>query len=109
MLIEAGVNFTSFSKSTRFSVSTLSSDPTSSKATTRVAGMRPLRSANRASLRPRLKKVSGGSTRISVFRTSNLFHQPAPFPLEPRLDPFEAFEVHGNGLTFEMPVMNSMG
>jgi 3-hydroxyacyl-[acyl-carrier-protein] dehydratase len=61
-----------------------------------MAGTCSFRSASLASLRPRLKNVSAGSTRISVFRTIRLFHETGSFLLEARLDSLETFEVYGD-------------
>src|ERR1017187_220674 len=108
-VIDPGVSFTCLSSVTRFSVKTLSRDSASSKAITLLAGMRSPRSASRAVLRPRSKKASGLSTRISVFRTLRSFHQCRPFTIETRFDSLETVKRDRRHLAHGMAMMSSMG
>src|ERR1019366_3375812 len=108
-VMEPGAALTCLSKSTRFAVRTCSSDSMSSKATTRLGGIRSPRSAKCASLRPRSKNASARSTRISVFRTFCLFHQLAPLSLKTRLDLPKAAQPHGSHFAAKMTVMLAVG
>src|ERR1035438_5705866 len=107
--MEPGAAFTCLSNRTRLAVRTCSSDSMSSKATTRLGGIGPPRSARRASLRPRSKNASAGSTRILVFRMFCLFYQFAPFSLKTRLDLPKAAKPHGSHSATKMTVMLAVG
>src|ERR1022692_1177719 len=108
-VMEPGAALTCLSRSTRLVVRACSSDSVSSKATTRLGGIGPPRSARRASLRPRSKNASAGSTRISVFRMFCLFYQFAPFSLKTRLDLPKAVKPHGGHSATEMTVVLAVG